>query len=88
MGFLFHGVSNSRHNGYSSHSLEILGLIIEDLEKQKKQSSAFPEKVFKRTDLYLSFYLDIYKDQIPASWFISCSPPENPISKKTVFRPI
>ena len=67
MGFLFHGVSNSRHNGYSSHSLEILGLITEDLEKQQKQSSAFPEKVFKRTDLYLSFYLDIYKDQIPAS---------------------
>lgn len=64
MGFLYHGVSNSRHNGYSSHSLEILGLITEDLEKQKSRSFAFSEKAFKRTDLYLSFYLDIYKDQI------------------------
>lgn len=65
IGFLHHGVSNGRYNGYSCHSLEILGFIIEDFEKQNQQTSAFAEKSFKRTALYLSFYLDIYKDQIP-----------------------
>jgi hypothetical protein len=65
IGFLSHGVSNGRYNGYSCHSLEILGFIMEDFERQNRQTSALAEKSFKRTGLYLSFYLDIYKDQIP-----------------------
>jgi len=64
MGFLHHGVSNGRHNEYSNHSLETLGFITEDMEKQSDHKSYFFGKKFNRTSLYLSFYLDIYQGQI------------------------
>lgn len=67
MGFICHGVFNNERNNYLGHSLEVLGFIIEDLSKTSTFGNNSPlsrEKFFKRTQLYLDFYLDIYQDQL------------------------
>ena len=67
MGFLYHGFSNSERNNYFGHSLEVLGFIVEDLSRTQLFGHDSPlsrEKSFKRTQLYLDFYLDIYQDQL------------------------
>lgn len=65
-GFMHYGVTNGQANAYTYHGLEILGFISEDLDtKVKENFSLHLGRKFKRTPLYLSFYLDIYKDQIP-----------------------
>jgi len=65
-GFLSGGVTNERRNSYTYHGLEILGFIAENTDVNTKENPLFPKvKKFNRTPLYLNFYLDIYKDQIP-----------------------
>lgn len=64
--FLTNGVTNERRNSYTYHGLEILGFIAENTDVNTKENPLFPKvKKFNRTPLYLNFYLDIYKDQIP-----------------------
>jgi len=59
--FFHRPIGNSRIDGYSNQALEPLGLIVEDIEQTKKnQNSAFSHKTFKRTPLYLDFFLDVY----------------------------
>lgn len=66
LGFMHYGLTNERRNSYTYHGLEILGFIAENTDIKTKADSPFPKgKKFNRTPLYLSFYLDIYKDQIP-----------------------